>query len=149
MGRGGIGHAFPREDLVVGGRGGAGDVHHDGAAELELLDERVLEVDQPGGRMDDLDPDRGLAEGPVQQPADLEAADPERSRPGPGSGSSGVDCAARSIRRSRRAGSAWREIAWLNMALKCADTCSCVAEGTLGDAACQEGPWVGRGAPCD
>ena len=39
--------------------------------------ERVLELDEAGGRVDDLDPDGDLAQGPVQQPADLEAADAE------------------------------------------------------------------------
>ena len=75
--RGGRGDALAGELLVVGRRAGGRHVDHDGAVEREPLDEGVLEGHEAGGRVDDLDPDGGLAQGTIQQPADLEAAHAE------------------------------------------------------------------------
>ena len=70
-----LGHTLAGEELLVGGRAGRRHVDDDRAAQAESLDEGVLELHEPGGGMDDLDPDGRLAQGAVQEAADLEAAD--------------------------------------------------------------------------
>ena len=77
MGSRRAGDALAGEELVVERRAGRRDVDDDGAAEPELADERILELHETGGRVDDLDPDGRFAEGAVQEPADLEAAHAE------------------------------------------------------------------------
>src|SRR5450759_3700188 len=50
-------------------------VDHDGAAQPEAVGERVLQLDEASGGMDDLDADGRLSQGPVEEPAPLEATD--------------------------------------------------------------------------
>ena len=55
--------------------GGGGDVGDGRGVEGEARHERVLELHEPGIRMDDLDPDDLLLDRAVQQATDLEPAE--------------------------------------------------------------------------
>ena len=71
---GDLGHGVAREVVgLLAGRGG-GNVGDHGRGQPEPGHQRVLEIHEAGGGVDDLDADDGLLDRTVQEPAHLEAA---------------------------------------------------------------------------
>ena len=77
MNRGGAGDVRPGKQLLVGIGASRRHVDDDGAAQAEPDDEGVLQLNQAGGRVHDLNADCRLAQGAVQEAPDLEPADAE------------------------------------------------------------------------
>ena len=72
---GDLGHGVAREVVgLLAGRGG-GNVGDHGGGQPEPGHQRVLEIHEAGGGVDDLDADDGLLHRAIQQPAHLEAAE--------------------------------------------------------------------------